>query len=143
MKTFDYVRDRVDGLPKKDWPKRASLPVTLFHGDRRQNMYCLVDSGADDCLFHSRIGKLLGIDVSSGNPKTFGGIAGGLVARMHVIQLQVQGLPQRVTIVAGFTDSDGVGGILGQSGFLENFQVIFERYRWKFHVGFRPQPIRL
>src|SRR5438270_7318367 len=131
---FDYVKERVDGQPKKQWPKRAKLPVTLFYNGRRQNMYALVDSGADECLFHSGIAGRLGIDVKSGLLKKFGGITGSIDAYMHVIQLEVQNVPHRVTVLAGFTDAEGVSGILGQSGFFENFKITFERYEWEFDV---------
>lgn len=140
---FNYVKEEISGKPKKEWPKRPKLPVALFYGDKKQNMYALVDSGADLCLFNSAIGKLLGIDLESGPLKPIGGISGGIMARMHTIQLQVQGIPERIEIVAGFTDSAGVSGLLGQADFFDNFQVSFERYRWEFDVTPRPQPTRL
>jgi hypothetical protein len=37
----------------------------------------------------------------------------------------------------GFTDSEWVSGILGQSGFFANYRVTFERFRWRFEVTSR------
>jgi hypothetical protein len=140
-KWFDYSRVPNYAVPRKQWVKRPRLPVTLFNGDKRQNMYALIDSGADDCLFHSSIGKRLGIDVPSGTFKRFGGITEGIDAYMHPIQLQVQGFSERILIIAGFTDADGVDGLLGQAGFLESYQVIFERYHWQFVVIDRSEAV--
>jgi hypothetical protein len=136
---FDYMKERLSGKPKKEWPKKAKLPVTLYYGTNKQNQFCLIDSGADLCLFHSSIGRLLGIDVTSGPEKLIGGITGSVTAYMHTINLQVQGIPDRVEIYAGFTDSDQVEALLGQEGFFDNFMVgPFERYRWQFDVNKRP-----
>jgi hypothetical protein len=99
--------------------KRPLLQVTLFNGTQRKQVICLVDSGADECLFHASIGRRLGIDIESGRYKRFDGIAGSLEAYIHVIEIQIQDLPERVPIEAGFTESDGVDAILGQAGFLK------------------------
>jgi len=99
------------------------LQVTLFSGEKRQTVISLVDSGADDCLFHSSVGDRLGLDVKSGESKKFVGIAEGhpIEAFFHDVELQVQDFPERVTIRAGFTDSDCVAGLLGQEGFFKIF----------------------
>ena len=136
---FNYVKERISGKPKKQWPKRAKLPVSLFYGPERQNVYALIDSGADLCLFNSGIGRLLGIDVRSGPTRSIGGITGTITAYMHTIQLQVQGSSEKVDIYAGFTDSNQVEALLGQEGFFDSFTVgPFERYRWEFYVTPRP-----
>ena len=137
--TFDYVKERIAGIPKKQWPKKAKLPISPSYRSKRQNVYALVDSGADICLFHSSIGRLLGIDVTSGLARPISGIAGGTTAYMHSIEVEVQGIPNKVQIYAGFTDSTQVEALLGQDGFFDNFKVgPFERYRWEFEVEPRP-----
>lgn len=99
-----------------------------------------MDSGADDCLFHASVGRSLGIDVGSGRRKILGGIAGSIEAYIHPIEIQVQDFDERVAIEAGFTESDGVDAILGQTGFFENFRICFERYRWRIEVTSRREP---
>ena len=116
------------------------LQVALFNGTKRQQIVCLVDSGADQCLFHASIARSLGIDVESGRHKEFDGIADSIEAYMHPIEIQIQDFAERVKVVAGFTESDGVHAILGQAGFFENFRICFERYRWKIEVTNRPEP---
>jgi hypothetical protein len=58
---------------------------------------------------------------------------------MHKVQLQFDGFPERVSIVAGFTESDGVAGLLGQTGFLDNYRVTFELYKWQFEIANKPE----
>ena len=130
-KRFDYRKIPDYTLPRRQWVKRPMLQVTLFNGERRQTVISLVDSGADDCLFHSSIGDRLGIDVESGQLKSYEGIAEGhpIDAYLHIIELQVQDFSERISIQAGFTHAEGVHGLLGQAGFFQNYRIIFERYR--------------
>ena len=137
---FTYRKEPNPTIPTKQWIKRPKLQVRLFNAGRHVDLICLVDSGADDCMFHSSVAALLDIDVPTGRYKPYGGIAAGHVvdAYLHPIELQVYGFPDRVSIAAAFTDSAGVDGLLGQSGFFENYQVIFEGYRGRFEVNPRP-----
>ena len=141
---FDYRKEPNLALPSKQWIKRPKLQVRLFNGSNYTDIVCLVDSGADDCMFHSSVAAVLGINVPSGRFKQYGGIAQGhtVDAYLHTIELQVYRLPERIRIEAAFTDSAGIDGLLGQSGFFENYQVIFEGYRGKFEINPRPTPIR-
>ncbi len=141
-KTFDYRRIPNYELPRKRWIKRPLLQVTLSNGMKRQQVVCLLDSGADECLFHDSIAHRLGIeDLKTGIFRRFEGIAGGVDAYMHPIRLQIQDFPESVEIYAGFTDANIVWPILGQAGFFANFKVTFERYRGRLEITSRPEPI--
>jgi hypothetical protein len=98
-----------------------------------------VDSGADDCLFHTSVGEVLGIDVKAGRLKRFAGISAEhfVDAYMHTIQMEVQGFSEKIDLEVGFTDSEWVYGILGQSGLFQNYRVTFERFRGRFEVTSR------
>lgn len=99
--------------------------------------HALVDSGAIDCIFPESIGRLLGIDVPSGQPKTYFGLARQAAPGfMHSIRLQVTGFDHWVTLDAGFISAD-IMPLLGQSGFFSNYQVVFERFRKQFEVNTR------
>lgn len=132
----DYRKIPNYSIPKKQWVKRPLLQVTLFNGNRRTNVVCLVDSGADDSLFHISLAKLLEIDVQSGELKQFSGIVAGktIDGYRHTVELQVHGMQEKVEIEAYFTEAEGVSGLLGQTGFFENFKVSFERYKGQFEV---------
>ena len=98
-----------------------------------------MDSDADDCLFHTSVGERLGIYVQVGRLKRFAGIAAGhfVDAYIHAVQMQIQGFSEKIDLEAGFTDSEWVYGLLGQSGFFANYRVTFERYRGRFEVTSR------
>src|SRR5437867_12765324 len=136
-KSFDYRKIPNLTIPRKRWIKRPMLQATLFNGTKYQQIVCLVDSGADECLFHASIGRSLGIDLHSGMHKVFDGIAGSIEAYMHPVEIQIQDFSERVKMEAGFTESAGVHAILGQVGFFENFKICFERYRWRIDVTSR------
>lgn len=141
-KSFDYRRIPNHQLPKKRWIKRPMLQVTLTNGSKRQQVVCLVDSGADECLFHVSVAYRLGIaDVKTGIFRRFDGIAESVDAYMHPVRLQIQDFPESVEIYAGFTEAEGVWAILGQAGFFANYRVTFERYRGRLEVSSRPEPI--
>lgn len=113
------------------------LQVCLRYGTKRRVLHALVDSGAVECVFPEAIGKLLAIDVPSGVPKTYFGIAEqGVPGFVHTIELQVTGLNQWITIEAGFVRADFIP-LLGQAGFFEKYQVIFERSRHQFEINSR------
>lgn len=87
---YKYRKIPDDTEPSKRWIARPILQVTLYSGPSHQDIRCLVDSGADDCLFHSSVGEVLGIDVQAGRLKSFAGIAAGqfVDAYMHTIQMR-------------------------------------------------------
>ena len=136
---YKYRKIPDDTDPSKRWIARPILQVRLYYGLHHQDLRCLVDSGADECLFHTSVGIVLGIDVQAGRLRQFAGIAAGhfVNAYMHPIQIQIQGFSEKIDIEAGFTDSDWVSGLLGQSGFFDNYRVTFERFRGRFEVTSR------
>ena len=142
IKSFDYRKIPNNAIPRKRWIKRPMLQVTLLNGTKHRQIVCLVDSGADECLFHASIGRSLGVDIESGRSKKFDGIAGRVEANMHLVEIQIQDFQERVKIEVGFTESDGVHAILGQAGFFENFKICFERYRWRIEIASRPKSTR-
>src|SRR6266508_1710726 len=118
------MRFRYTQIPNHQDPARPFhrpyLIVRLTNGTRHKDVIALVDSGADLCLFHSDIGKLIGIDVEAGPELGFEGVSGArATAHLHTISLTVRGM-NSIDLDAGFTDSMAVGtGLLGQQGFFE------------------------
>ena|SRR5258708_32516789 len=137
---FNYRKEPDHSKPKKEWIKRPKVQTRVFNGTAHEDLICLVDSGADDCMFHSSIADLLGIDLKSGRPKQFGGIAPGITvdAYMHPIELQIYGL-ERIPVLAAFSEQfSQKSGILGQSDVFDVFKIEFERYRGKLSISPRP-----
>ena len=99
-----------------------------------RRMFALVDSGSVDCIFPASVGELLHIDIRSGQPYEFHGFDLRLVRGfVHRVHLQVAGFAHWVAIDAVFLESTGIA-ILGQSGFFENYQVVFERWTQRFEI---------
>jgi hypothetical protein len=100
-----------------------------------QYVLALVDSGSADCVFPASIADLLRIEIRSGQPQTFHGFDLSLVqGYIHRVQLQVAGFTHWVTIDAVFLESEGMS-ILGQRGFFEHYQVVFERWARQFEIN--------
>ena len=113
------------------------LQICLRNGNKGRVFHALVDSGAVDCIFPESIGRLIGIDVRSGRPKTYYGIAKQAAAGfMHTVNLQVTGFNQWLTFEAGSVCAD-IDPLLGQTGFFETYQVTFERFKYQFELNTR------
>ena len=110
------------------------LQVFLRHDVNINYMMALVDSGSVDCIFPASVGKLLKVDIRSGKPYEIHGFdlqsVPGFVHRVH---LQVAGFTHWVAIEAVFVESEGIP-ILGQNGFFESYQVVFEHWSRRFEI---------
>jgi gag-polyprotein putative aspartyl protease len=126
---FDYLKQPNFNDPHKPWISRPMIPVRLSHQGKRVDIYALVDSGADTSLFHASLATALGIDFKKGRRQQLFGIAAGVAvdAYYHMITLQVLGAPASLQIDVGFTESRGVGALLGESGFFDAYQIRFEK----------------
>lgn len=111
------------------------LRVYLRNDVHLQNVLALVDSGSTDCVFPASIAELLKINIPSGRPHQFHGFNFNPVqGYVHTIKLQVEGFPDWIDIDAVFFESEGIP-VLGQNGFFESYQVIFERWSRQFEIS--------
>ncbi len=132
---FDYRKQPNFASPNKMWVSRPFIPVRLSANSKHLDVYALVDSGADTCLFHSSIGEELEIEIEEGRKEMFFGISDVPIdVYFHRIRLQIMGDSGFIEIEAGFTKSSKVGALLGQSGFFENYHVKFERDKERFEI---------
>lgn len=105
------------------------IEIRLSRGNKGINLLALIDSGADNCLFHKSVADVLEIDYQKGPSKTFRGISGSqaeVTAYFHEVHLTVLRLGS-IDLMVGFSESDGVGALLGQSGFFDGFDITFVR----------------
>src|SRR5712692_4968180 len=116
--------------------RRPYLIVRLINGDRHKDVISLVDSGADVCLFHSDIGRMIGIEIEAAPELAFQGVSGAKeFAYLHRVDLVVRGLSS-ITLDVGFTSSMAAGtGLLGQRGFFEQFTISFQLSQKSFEVN--------
>lgn len=115
---FSYVK-----LPTKQG-KFVELPLIdiIFPFGR---YFCLVDSGAEFCYFHAKIGEILGLKIKEGRVISSRGITGGeFTAHFHTVNIKIGGWDYEIE--AGFSYELGTPfGILGREGFFNLFKVCF------------------
>jgi hypothetical protein len=125
---FEYLKQPNFNDPQKPWIARPMVPIRLSHQGKHIDVYALVDSGADTALFHSSIAIELGIDIKKGRKQAFRGIAenAAVDGYFHRVSLQVIGAPTPIEMEIGFTESKGVGALLGQTGFFDAYDIRFD-----------------
>lgn len=124
---FRYVKIKT---PDGELIRLPAIPIRLICNKQYQDVYALIDSGAEVCVFNSSIAKTLKVDVTNGQPLTLSGLVGGSVpGYLHQLNLSMQGLPS-IDLLVAFTETEDPGmPILGQRGFFDNFQIRFQRYK--------------
>ena len=126
--TFPYLKVPNLSDPNAPWTSRPIIPVRLLRGEVHQDVYALVDSGADKTLFDASLADLLGLDLDAAKRERFVGISGTPIeVAVATIEVQVRGSDDRFELEAGFTTAQGVSALLGQAGFFERHKVTFER----------------
>lgn len=121
----------------RQFGKCPFLWIRLAHGDNHIDLDGLVDSGAGDSLFTVDVAEALEIDLTGAAEKSFYGLDNSeVIARVHPVQLQVKGFDEWITIQAGFIEINQIP-LIGQSGFFDNYEVTFRRYKGRFEVSSR------
>ena len=86
---------------------------------------CLVDSGAEFCYFHGKIGELLGLKIKEGKEIKSKGITGHqFTAYLHKIKLKIGGWSYEIEVAFSY-DLGTPFGILGREGFFNLFKICF------------------
>jgi hypothetical protein len=102
----------------------VQIAAVATNSPRTKRFESIIDSGATRCLFHSDIGRHIGIDIASGAREITNGIGGPEEVWLHDVNLYIPG--GMVKIKAGFKDNLPLSGLLGTSGFFEHFTITFE-----------------
>lgn len=103
----------------------VSVALTNPGAPRTKRFEAIIDSGATRCMFHSDIGRFLGIDLRSGEKEITQGIGGLSDTYLHDILLYIPGGP--VTIKAAFKEDLPIAALLGMNGFFEHFVITFNQ----------------
>lgn len=87
----------------------------------------VVDSGSPFCIFRAEFADLLELDLESGAESDVGGIIAGPKEPIyfHKVRVYVE-IDWVIDVIAGFVKKLGTTGILGRSGFFDNFHVHFD-----------------
>ena len=102
----------------------VQLALASQNAPRTKRLEAVIDSGASRCIFHSAIGRSIGLDIRSGMKEEVMGISGSQTMYIHEISLYVPG--GAVVTRAGFSDDLPLAGLLGMKGFFEHFKILFD-----------------
>lgn len=104
----------------------VQISNTFKHSPPTKRFEATLDSGASQCLFHSDVGKAIGLKIESGEKVETIGVDGNRTEiYLHNVSLHVPG-GHILKIKAGFTPKLPLVGLLGMTGFFDNFKVIFD-----------------
>ena len=120
---FPYFRVKT---PTGELVRLPLLPLTISCNKQREDMYALIDSGSDCCVFSYAIAKLLDVDVTAGKELRLDGLVGtSLECYLHQVHLEFEDLPPIDTMVAFTLSEQPIMPLLGQRGFFDNYQIRF------------------
>jgi hypothetical protein len=114
------------GLPQGHIAYRPVITVQLS-GQSRLNCLCIIDSGADHCVFPLSFALQLGFNPLGATQVMTGGV-GSAAVPMYFWKIKMDLGPVQKETMVGFTEdmnSKGIG-LLGQHGFFEYFKVQFD-----------------
>lgn len=134
---YRYLRDSSN--PSRNYIRLPLLQVRLGSGANRTDVVGLVDTGATDCLFDRDVADDLGIKLADSDvTREYFGVGGqSVIGHIHEIRFQVQGFAEWIEIEVGFIDAQLPYQLLGESGFFDNYEISFQRYRGRFEVKSR------
>jgi hypothetical protein len=102
----------------------VNIALQAKNAPRTKRFEAIIDSGASRCLFHSSIGRFLGLQIERGLVEDTSGINGIARTYLHDIALYLPG--GVANIRAGFSDDLPLAGLLGMNGFFDRFKVVFD-----------------
>lgn len=107
---------------------KSIIPIRISYKHKSAKYAALIDSGADFCIFDAHIGEYLGIDVTSGEKETFGGVqeAGLATAYFHEVDMTIGGWEYKTIVGFSYDIAKHGYGILGQKGFFSLFKITFD-----------------
>ena len=109
-----------------DWA--PILPVQISKGATVSPRFqTLLDTGATNCLFHSSLGRIIGLDIESGEMAESGGIVANATMKVFYHDVRLHIGTDAYEIRAAFSDDlPFPGGFLGRSGFFNKYVVTFD-----------------
>ncbi len=74
---------------------------------------------------------------SRGAFKYFGVGGQSVIGHIHTVRLQIHGFSEWIEIEVAFIDARLPYQLLGQTGFFDNYEINFKRYRGRFEIKSR------
>lgn len=131
---FRYRKFPVDQdncpFPDKKSSLRPVIQIDFENPKGNFGYFVLIDSGADYCIFHAKLGEQLGLNIKKGKPLIFHGTSGEpQKAYFHKITFKVGGHEHTASVGFSYEMEKLAYGILGQDGFFDQWIIKFEYHK--------------
>lgn len=131
---FKYRKFPIDTkncpFPNKKSSLRPVIQIDFETSKGKFGYLVLIDSGADYCIFHAKMGELLELDIKSGTPLTFYGTSGQpQKAYFHNIEFKIGGHKHKCKVGFSYDMEKLAYGLLGQDGFFDKWLIQFEYHK--------------
>jgi hypothetical protein len=129
---LDFPYSEITGKPLPTSKRSVSffrpiIPVTLLYGQKYVMYEALIDSGADNNVFHGDIALYLGIDLKKGSKKRISGISGGLIKGYeHKLRMKLGTYEFRTKATFSSQIPDNSIAVFGNQGFFDHFNISFD-----------------
>lgn len=117
-------------FPDKKSSLRPVIQIDFETPNGKFYYFALIDSGADYCMFHAKIGEMLDLDIKKGKPLIFYGTSGEpQKAYFHKVTFKVGGIDHLCEVGFSYDMEKLPYGLLGQDGFFNKWIVKFEYHK--------------
>ena len=109
------------------------IPVTIIKSNKRINTSAIVDSGASISIFSSSIGRVIGLDIETGEKRIFQGASAKLAGYIHNTQMIIAG--KEIDCKVAFSDELSTSfNLIGRESVFDNFLIIFNEKHREFSI---------
>ena len=114
------------------------VDVVFSHPKTRTSVeiLALIDSGADAIVLNAQFADVLGLPLTEGKEQAYRGISSGpVVAYQHTLNLRLKAARRNTyTVPCSFLPDLPAACILGQEGFFQNYDVLFQLSKKRFEI---------
>lgn len=143
-KTLEYTHKCLFEFPffRIGGRKYPFIDVDLgYISNTKEGVMCLIDSGADRCVFPKDMGDELGIDFTEAkvvDPPI--GIAGKIASKAYSTPLKIEFLGTSFMTEVIWIDKQNITPVIGRIGFFDKFDVYFKQSSDKITLVFHSTP---
>ncbi|MEK6869552.1 MAG: aspartyl protease family protein [Nanoarchaeota archaeon] len=109
------------------------IPITIIWNNKRVNTSAIVDSGASISIFSSSIGRLIGLDIESGEKRIFQGASAKLAGYIHKVKVIIAG--KEIECKIAFSDELSTSfNLVGRETIFDKFIITFNEKYWELSI---------
>ena len=116
------------------------IPVEIVWMDRQVQLFAVLDTGAEFCIFDRRLAESMGIDVESGLPIKLRTLAGTFTAYGHELTLRAYEREWSATVYFHDQSMRPYANFLGRTGWLDRVRLGLVHYDRQIYVEQYDEP---